>query len=290
MAKDLYKVEHLKKMLTHEISKEEEHYGAHLTHHFGDSNSLTIDAGGLRALIEYYSHHDTDLDYDPDAVENKVWYEECWQDEDILNVAEKLGFDRQSEAVQKPWIMQRIKKQATAAFSDLSERNEVLVQIADDVIYSFMRKVTACDIQRELKLCPDTAENVIWLFRDPDGDIYLSAFLEDSDARIGYPRYQKCSGKVVTWTPIGQIFDDMESVKIYIYDNGTDSEEEAAHANIFVKEIDGKWYYDPADFIQDDDLTVSVIADDRFTPEELFQQFADDKTEMMIVYYQHRED
>lgn len=59
---DSYKVEQLKKMLEHETSKKEEHYGAHLKHWYGDTNTLTIDAGGLRALIRHYSKHDTNLD------------------------------------------------------------------------------------------------------------------------------------------------------------------------------------------------------------------------------------
>ena len=59
---DAYKVNQLKKMLSHEESKKEEHYGARLSHWYGDSNTLTIDAGGLRALINYYSQHDTNLD------------------------------------------------------------------------------------------------------------------------------------------------------------------------------------------------------------------------------------
>ncbi len=58
---DSYKVEQLKKMLKHETSKTEEHYGTHLTHWYGDAKALTIDAGGLRALIRYSSKHDTDL-------------------------------------------------------------------------------------------------------------------------------------------------------------------------------------------------------------------------------------
>ena len=48
-------------MLLHETSKTEEHYGAHLTHWFGDTKPLTIDAGGISALIVYYSDHDTEL-------------------------------------------------------------------------------------------------------------------------------------------------------------------------------------------------------------------------------------
>lgn len=59
---DAYKVNQLKKMLAHETSKVEEHYGARLSHWAGDANVLTIDAGGLQALIEYYSHHDTNLE------------------------------------------------------------------------------------------------------------------------------------------------------------------------------------------------------------------------------------
>ena len=59
---DSYKVQQLEKMLAHETSKTEEHYGARLTHWYGDTKALTIDAGGLRALIRYYSKHDTNLD------------------------------------------------------------------------------------------------------------------------------------------------------------------------------------------------------------------------------------
>lgn len=59
---DKYKVEQLKLMLAHEESRKEEHYGARLSHWYGDAKVLTIDAGGLRALIKYYSDNDTDLD------------------------------------------------------------------------------------------------------------------------------------------------------------------------------------------------------------------------------------
>lgn len=62
MAKDAYKVAQLKKMLDHETNKQEVHYGARLNHWCGDTNSLTIDAGGLQALIRYYENHDTDLE------------------------------------------------------------------------------------------------------------------------------------------------------------------------------------------------------------------------------------
>lgn len=59
---DGYKVRQLEKMLAHETSETDEHYGARLSHWWGDTNTLTIDAGGLRALIKYYSEHDTDLE------------------------------------------------------------------------------------------------------------------------------------------------------------------------------------------------------------------------------------
>lgn len=64
---DGYKVAQLKKMLAHETSKTETHYGAHLSHWNGDAKELTIDAGGLRALIRYYSKHSTDLGNDKEA-------------------------------------------------------------------------------------------------------------------------------------------------------------------------------------------------------------------------------
>lgn len=57
---DEYKVKQLLNMLEHETSETEVHYGARLSHHKGGP-VLTIDAGGLRALIEHYRTHPTDL-------------------------------------------------------------------------------------------------------------------------------------------------------------------------------------------------------------------------------------
>ena len=58
---DKYKVDMLKKMLEHEESKDpnEGGYGARLSHWYGDTKCLTIDADALRCLIEYYSKEDT---------------------------------------------------------------------------------------------------------------------------------------------------------------------------------------------------------------------------------------
>ena len=58
---DEYKVKQLRQMLAHETSGCEEHFGARLSHWCGDTRTLTIDAGGLKALIAYYEQHDTDL-------------------------------------------------------------------------------------------------------------------------------------------------------------------------------------------------------------------------------------
>lgn len=58
---DTYKVDQLQQMLAHETSKSETHYGAHLSHWCSDTKTLTIDAGGLKALIRHYMKHDTDL-------------------------------------------------------------------------------------------------------------------------------------------------------------------------------------------------------------------------------------
>ena len=49
-------------MLKHETREGEEHYGARLTHTESGAKCLTIDAGGLRALISYYATHRTDLE------------------------------------------------------------------------------------------------------------------------------------------------------------------------------------------------------------------------------------
>lgn len=58
---DSYKVGILKKMLEYEESKTWEHYGATLQHWHGNINPITIDAGGLRCLIDYYLIHETKL-------------------------------------------------------------------------------------------------------------------------------------------------------------------------------------------------------------------------------------
>lgn len=50
---DEYKVKQLQLMLEQETG-EGEHYGARLSHHAAGTKVLTIDAGGLRALINYY--------------------------------------------------------------------------------------------------------------------------------------------------------------------------------------------------------------------------------------------
>lgn len=59
---DAYKVETLRRMLAHETNAYEKHYGAHLSHSDKSIHTLTIDAGGIAALIRYYENHDTDLD------------------------------------------------------------------------------------------------------------------------------------------------------------------------------------------------------------------------------------
>ena len=59
---DTYKVEMLRRMLTHETDAKEVHYGAKLSHSGRGIKPLTIDAGGIDALIRYYENHDTDLD------------------------------------------------------------------------------------------------------------------------------------------------------------------------------------------------------------------------------------
>lgn len=59
---DPYKVEELLKMLKYETQEGEIHYGARLNHDYSHTNVLTIDAGGLRALISHYATHRTDLE------------------------------------------------------------------------------------------------------------------------------------------------------------------------------------------------------------------------------------
>ena len=58
---DYCKVQQLEKMLAHETSKHEVHYGAHLSHWYGDTKNITLDAGGLQTLLEHYRHHKTDM-------------------------------------------------------------------------------------------------------------------------------------------------------------------------------------------------------------------------------------
>lgn len=58
---DLYKTDQLMKMLAYETREGQEHYGARLCHEESGAKVLTIDAGGLRALVSYYATHRTDL-------------------------------------------------------------------------------------------------------------------------------------------------------------------------------------------------------------------------------------
>lgn len=58
---EAYKVKQLKLMLAHEESESEAHYEANLSHWHGDAKPINIDAGGIRALIQYYSEHDADF-------------------------------------------------------------------------------------------------------------------------------------------------------------------------------------------------------------------------------------
>lgn len=59
---DPYKVDQLLKMLKAETDPEQAHYGARLHHEDSGAKVLTIDAGGLRALISHYATHRTDLE------------------------------------------------------------------------------------------------------------------------------------------------------------------------------------------------------------------------------------
>ncbi|WP_417042944.1 hypothetical protein [Dysosmobacter sp.] len=58
---DEYKVKQLRQMLAHETDSGE-HFGAWLSHWYGDTRTLTIDVGGLKALIAYSETHNTDLE------------------------------------------------------------------------------------------------------------------------------------------------------------------------------------------------------------------------------------
>ncbi len=59
---DPYKTGELMKMLKYETREGEVHYGARLHHEQSGSKVLTIDAGGLRALISHYATHCADLE------------------------------------------------------------------------------------------------------------------------------------------------------------------------------------------------------------------------------------
>lgn len=54
---DPYKTDQLMKMLAYETQDGREHYGARLHHEESGAKVLTIDAGGLRALITHYATH-----------------------------------------------------------------------------------------------------------------------------------------------------------------------------------------------------------------------------------------
>lgn len=58
---DEYKVKQLQKMLKHESDERNPHYGARLIYWRRDAKPINIDAGGLKALIDYYSNQPTDL-------------------------------------------------------------------------------------------------------------------------------------------------------------------------------------------------------------------------------------
>jgi len=57
-----YKVKQIEKMLECETNKDEQHYGASLSHWKRGINTLVIDAGGLQVLHDYYMSHETVLD------------------------------------------------------------------------------------------------------------------------------------------------------------------------------------------------------------------------------------
>ena len=57
---DPYRVGELTRMLKHEMREGEVHCGARLVHRDSGAKDLTIDAGGLRALMSYYATHRTD--------------------------------------------------------------------------------------------------------------------------------------------------------------------------------------------------------------------------------------
>ena len=58
---DPYKTDQLAKMLRFETTDGQVHYGARLIHRESGAKDLTIDAGGIRALLKYYATHKTEL-------------------------------------------------------------------------------------------------------------------------------------------------------------------------------------------------------------------------------------
>jgi hypothetical protein len=53
--KDEYKVKQLTAMLSHEEGVGDDiGYGAHLSHWYGDSKPIQLDAGAIKVLISYY--------------------------------------------------------------------------------------------------------------------------------------------------------------------------------------------------------------------------------------------
>lgn len=52
-----WKISQLKQMLNYETIPEQTHYGANLKHPDSGAKPIQIDAGGIKALIEYYSTH-----------------------------------------------------------------------------------------------------------------------------------------------------------------------------------------------------------------------------------------
>lgn len=214
-----------------------------------------------------------------------TWHTESWNEDDIKSGIEDLIGEEKIPNYK--WLIHGIKKDAAAAFSDYSLRNEILKSIIENNLNDCVSVMPVASF----KAAHQNDENIVWLERAKEGGneaILLKGYLEFAGTAEDYPRYTECE-KDVTNTKLSELFDDFDDVRLYIYDNGTDRKEVAEWAGTQVELIDGKWYYKPTDLIEDSDITVD--ADERLTAGDVFQildGLTDEEHDKLTVFIQRR--
>lgn len=214
-----------------------------------------------------------------------TWHTESWDDNDIES--EMDGLIGTGRFLNYAWFIQGIKRDAVAAFSDYSSRNEMLKNIIEQNLDDCVHVMPAASFRAK----HENDENIVWLERTGNGSnqtVLLKGYFELAGTAEYYPRYTECE-KDVTHTLLSELFDDFDDVRLYIYDNGTDRKEVAEEVGTPVELIDGKWYYKPTDLIEDTD--VAVEADERLTAGDVFHildSLTDKKYDKLTVFIQRR--